>query len=125
MNEPSFKSGRLGGTMTVFRFAVVAAILFAEIAAPGVLAIEVQNAAPGTRIEEVYIFRSIRTVRAVGRDAAEFCRSRVAFTSFAYDTSDLVSVAVDANGLVTDPQVKVIGRLMTCSGRTANPDVFD
>jgi hypothetical protein len=61
----------------------------------------VQNG-PDASVEEVYVFRTIRMVRVVGPEAVEFCRSRVAFTASTHDTLDLVSVSVDANGLVAD-----------------------
>jgi len=72
-----------------------------------------QNA-PDASAREIYIFRTIRRVRVVGPEAVEFCRTRVAFTSFALDTFDLVSVNVGANSLLIDPLVNVIGKLVTC-----------
>src|SRR5215831_6319797 len=104
--------------MSVCRFVTVVLIALAASARSASM-VKAQNAPLGS-VEEVYIFRSIRTVRVVGPDAAEFCRSRVAFTSFAKDTSDLVSITVGPNGLVTEPKVKVIGKLVTCTGRTTN-----
>ena len=109
--------------MSICRFVTVVLIVLTARARSADL-VKAQNAPLGS-VEEVYIFRSIRTVRVVGADAAEFCRSRVAFTSFAHDTFDLVSMNVGPNGLVTGPKVKVIGTLVTCTGRTSNPDVFD
>jgi hypothetical protein len=107
--------------MSVCRFVTV---VFITLAARSAGMVKAQNAPLGS-VEEVYIFRSIRTVRVVGPEAAELCRSRVEFTSFAHDTSDLVAMTVGPNGLVTEPKVKVIGTLVTCTGRTINPDVFD
>ena len=93
--------------MSVCRFVTVVLIALVASARSGGM-VNAQNVPVGS-VEEIYIFRSIRTVRVVGPNAAEFCRSRVGFTTFAHDTSDLVSMAIGANGLVTEPKVKVIG----------------
>jgi hypothetical protein len=110
--------------MRVFRFLAVALVVLVVSARTDAVVRVVQNA-PGGSVEEIYVFRSIRALRVVGSEAAELCRTRVTFTSFAHDTSDLVSATVSANGLVVNPLTEVIGKLVTCIGRTDNPDKFD
>jgi hypothetical protein len=77
-----------------------------------------------TSVEDVYVFRTILTRRLTGPDAVAYCASRVAFTPSANSYLDLVSVGTRAgDGLITQNRLKVIGRLVTCTGTTSNPNV--
>jgi hypothetical protein len=81
---------------------------------------------PATKLEDVYVFRTILTRRLAGPDAITYCASRVTFTTSANSYFDLVSVGTRAaDGLVIDGQLKVIGKLTTCTGPTSSPNVLN
>jgi hypothetical protein len=78
------------------------------------------------KLEDVYVFRTILTRRVTGSEAIAYCGSRVTFTTLTNSYLDLVSVGTRAaDGLVTDGQLKIIGKLATCTGPTTNPNVLN
>jgi hypothetical protein len=87
--------------------------------------IQASQPAVATEVEEIYIARSVRESRIPPTEFCAKARTGVG-DAISEDQHTFRSVATrTSDGRVIDANVKTIGSIHSCNGRTANPAVFD